>query len=220
MDIELVDGGTKIKAYCDHCGNLTFQNLNSTKVVPTSDGKHATYLLCHCTICDGITLIRFPDDWNAPVRRSVPGQANEGESEEELVFEQLWPIPLGLSQETPELIRNIYNEARLIKRHSPSAFVVQIGRALEAVMHDKEAEGRSLYKKIDWLVENEHLPSLFGEQAHLNRIIRNWGAHATEISVEAEDVEVVDEFLKRLLNTFMWLRQKLSVSKNYLRDAG
>jgi hypothetical protein len=34
---------------------------------------------------------------------------------------------------------------------------------------------------------------------HISRILRNWGAHDAEIDVELEDVEVVDEFFKAII---------------------
>ena len=66
-------------------------------------------------------------------------------------------------------------------------------------MNDKGAQGKSLYQKINWLIEQGYIPRLFGEMGHLNRIIRNWGAHDTGLKVNFEDAEIVDEFFRAII---------------------
>lgn len=192
MDIVNQNGEQSLKGFCDHCGNITFQNLLHLEVTQV-DNETETYTFCKCTICSNLLLRKHPGDWNTPLRSGERPKPNDIE------FDQLWPPQLTLPSEAPSRVRQIYEEARVIKQHSPSSFVVQIGRALEAVTKDKDAEGRTLYQKLNWLVESGELPKIFGEMGQINRIIRNWGAHDAEISVEADDVEVVDEFFKAII---------------------
>ena len=53
--------------------------------------------------------------------------------------------------------------------------------------------------KLDWLIREGHLPEVFGQMGHINRIVRNWGAHDAQVDVESEDVEIVDEFFKAII---------------------
>lgn len=61
----------------------------------------------------------------------------------------------------------IYEEARAIKQRSPSSFVVQIRRALEAVANEQGAEGNSLMAKTQWLIKQGLLPEVFAEMTHI-----------------------------------------------------
>jgi DNA-binding SARP family transcriptional activator len=138
-------------------------------------------------------LRRHPDDWTGPVKH---GEKPLGEN---IHYEQLWPLALALPPEAPDRVRKIYEEARAIKRHSPSSFVVQIRRALEAVANDKSAEGKTLMTKTEWLINQGYLPEVFGEMSHISRIIGNLGAHDAENDVTEDDVEVVDEFFRAII---------------------
>jgi hypothetical protein len=185
--------------YCDHCGNLTFKNeVGSYFTSPNETGAFESYLLYQCQICNGATLEK--------IKHAIPeGQVTSKQprfqmnSAEIVEVEQLWPPPLSLSSEAPERVRRIYEEARSVMKRSPSSFVVQIGRALEAVAKDRHAEGRTLNDKLNWLISEGHLPKIFGEMGHVSRILRNWGAHDAEIDVETEDVKIVDEFFKAII---------------------
>lgn len=193
MEITNYKGNTAFKASCDHCGNTTFQGIKVSEVVQENT-KLFTYTLSRCTICDGVTLRKHTGDWNAPRRLGVQAESDESES-----TEQLWPPGLSLSHEAPLRVRQIYEEARATKRNSPSSFVVQIGRALEAVAKNKQAQGQNLSQKIDWLISQQLLPKLFGEMGHINRILRNWGAHDADVDIEPGDAEIVDEFFKAII---------------------
>jgi hypothetical protein len=172
--------------HCDHCGNLSYWSekatlFRSVEEFPGS-GYDIGYHLYQCTIC------------NQPILQETFQRGGEVQGSR-----QLWPPPLRLSPAAPQRVRQIYQEARSVMRRSPSSYVVQIGRALEAITNDKGAQGNSLYQKLDWLVTEGHLPQVFGEMTHVTRILRNWGAHDAEVDVEPEDVDVVDEFFKAIV---------------------
>jgi len=64
---------------------------------------------------------------------------------------------------------------------------------------DKNAEGRTLNNKLNWLISQGLLPQVLGQMGHINRILRNWGAHDAETEVQPEDVEIVDEFFRTIV---------------------
>jgi hypothetical protein len=184
--------------YCDHCGNQTFKKEIGSYFTSDETGVFETYSLYQCSICNGATLEkarhRIPEGQVLDRRAGSPMSPTPiGETE------QLWPPPLSLPAEAPARVRQIYEEARSVMKRSPSSFVVQIGRALEAVTKDRNAEGRTLNDKLNWLIKEGRLPQVFGEMGHISRIFRNWGAHDAENDIEPGDVKIVDEFFKAII---------------------
>ena len=187
-----VAGQPSLKGFCDHCGNTTFQTITATEVSSAS-GKPATYTLTRCSICDGLALREHPGDWNAPLR------SGEKPPKGDIPFTQLWPPTASFSSEVPDRIRAIYEEARLVRKQSPSSFVVQLRRAYEALARDRGAEGRTLNAQVQSLIDQGQLPPVFAEMIHISRMIGNLGAHDAEKDVSPMDAEVSDQFLKAIL---------------------
>jgi len=194
---ERIRQSTQIKTLCSHCGNVSFKDLLCQDETEKNDRLFVEHQLYRCTICNNVilkeTTRRLPDDYHGSKQPRFHSAALET-----IEVKQLWPAPLSLPVEVPDRVREIYEEARLVKR-SPSSFVVQIGRALEAMAKDKNAHGRTLNDKLNWLVSQGLLPQVLGQMGHINRIFRNWGAHDTETDVETEDVEMVDEFFRAIV---------------------
>lgn len=195
--------------YCDHCGNMAFKRqVGEYHIDPDDMGAFTSYALYRCEICEKPVLEQvthqLPNDYGGS------RQARIYLSAAEIVrVEQLWPALLSLPPEAPARVREIYREAQLVMKRSPSSFVVQIGRALEAVAKEKNAEGRTLNNRLNWLVAEGHLPPVFGQMGHINRLLRNWGAHDAEIDVEPQDAEVVDEFFKAIIEYLYVAPQKV-----------
>lgn len=185
-------GQLSLKGFCDHCGNITFQTIMATEV-SSAGGNVATYTLTKCSICNGMTLREHPGNWNAPIK---PG---EKPLSSDIPFRQLWPPTASFSSEVPERIRTIYEEARLVRKQSPSSFVVQLRRAYEALARDKKAEGRTLNAQVKSLIDQGQLPPVFAEMIHVSRMIGNLGAHDAEKDVTPLDAEVSDQFLKAIV---------------------
>jgi hypothetical protein len=101
---------------------------------------------------------------------------------------------------------------------SPNSFVVLIGRALEAVTRERNAEGGSLYDRLNWLISEGHLPQVFGEMGQINRLFRNWGAHDAEIEVEPGDVGIADEFFKAIIEYLYVAPAKLARVQNLIKQ--
>jgi hypothetical protein len=193
MDFTKNTGGQpSLKGFCDHCGNITFQTIISQEV-SLSSGTPKTYTFTKCTICDGVAFRDHPGDWNAPLN---PG---DKPLSTDIPFEQLWPPKASFSSEVPIRIRSLYEEARLVRKRSPSAFVVQLRRAFEALVRDKNAEGRSLYIQVQWMINNGQLPNVFAEMMHVARMIGNLGAHDGEQDVTEQDAEVADQFFRAII---------------------
>jgi len=204
--------------YCDHCGNLTFKRqIGDYFTAPNDRGAFTSYTLYRCEICERPVLEQvthqLPDDYGGSKQPRFYLSAAEVAR-----VEQLWPPSLSLPPEAPVRVREIYREAQVVMKRSPSSFVVQIGRALEAVARDKNAQGRTLNDRLNWLVREGHLPEVFGQMGHINRILRNWGAHDAEIDVEPEDVQVVDEFFKAIIEYLYVAPQKVDTVQKLIQQ--
>jgi hypothetical protein len=186
-------GGTpSLKGFCDHCGNITFQTILVFEV-STTRGVPVTYSLAKCTICDGVALREHPGDWNEYLKPSLLPLPTG------IDFQQLWPPSASFTSDVPARIRTIYDEARLVKKQSPSSFVVQLRRAFEAVVKERQAAGHTLNDQIRWLIDHDQLPKVFGDMMNVARMIGNVGAHDAEKEVTPEDVEISDRFFKAIV---------------------
>jgi hypothetical protein len=170
-----------LKALCPHCGNVSYQHIANDQI---------KYRLYKCDICLELTFQRV-------IRKQIEHKNARGKTiivEEKL--EQLYPPLTSLPVEVPERVRYIYDEAVSIRSKSPSSFVVQIRRALEAVANERKAPSGALHKQIEWMIKNNLLPDTFGKMIHITRIFGNLGAHDAEKDVSLEDTEIVDEFFR------------------------
>ncbi|MFH2103660.1 MAG: DUF4145 domain-containing protein [Chloroflexota bacterium] len=193
MDYTKNTGGQpSLKGLCDHCGNIAFQTIVATEV-SSSRGSPITFTFTRCTICDGMALREHPGDWDAPL---APG---DKPLSTDIPFQQLWPPTASFSSEVPERIRTIYDEARLVQKRSPSSFAVQLRRAFEALVKDRQAEGRTLYAQVQWMIDHGQLPNVFAEMMHVARMIGNLGAHDAEQDVTDHDAEVSDQFFRAII---------------------
>jgi hypothetical protein len=189
---------TSIKSHCDHCGNITFKSWIGSHEVKVSDQDLVEYKLYRCEICENVILQKESTRFAVAITPNTPIPVKK-QSITTQDIEQLWPPSLVFPPEVPERIRKIYEEARNIKSKSPGSFVVQIRRALEAVTKERNAEGKVLFAKIDWLIQNGHLPQVFGEMSHISRMIANLGAHDAETDVQPSDADIVDEFFRAII---------------------
>jgi hypothetical protein len=53
---------------------------------------------------------------------------------------------------------------------------------------------------------------------HINRIFRNWAAHDAEIDVQPDDVEVVDEFFKAIVEYLYIAPAKIERVEELLKE--
>jgi hypothetical protein len=193
MDFTLNTGGQpSLKGFCDHCGNITFQTIVAQEV-SASSGTPSTYTFTKCSICDGMALREHPGDWNASLKPGDKPLSND------IPFQQLWPKATSFSSDVPSRIRKIYDEARLVRKQSPSSFVVQLRRAFEALVKNRQAEGYTLNAQIQWMIDHGQLPGVFAEMMHVARMIGNLGAHDAGQDVTERDAEVSDQFFRAIV---------------------
>lgn len=182
-------------AFCPHCGNrvpqqLVYQTHFCSYGFDREGNKTdydcpAAYFVAECGTCHEILVYLA-----------------EGYLPEEDKFSDaglIWPDPGFLDPGVPELIREIYKEAKVIKNLAPNAFAVQIRRALEALCDDRGAKKGNLFDRLNELAKNQEIPPVLSEMSDVIRLIGNIGAHASQQNVKPGHVRVIDEFFKAII---------------------
>jgi len=193
--------GTIIKVirYCSHCGNRAPQTI-----VHTEDHDEEVYTtdneLCgvntyrnHVTVCGTCSKILIYEQEINPFYESDPWSLGAGE----LIWPKLIKFDLSV---VPKSIIQIYEEACKIKPLAPSAFVVQIRRALEAICIEQGVGDKpSLHASLRELTNQGKLPPLLSEVTNIIKLIGNVGAHANGPPIYSKHVEIIDDFFRVLI---------------------
>ena len=179
---------------CAHCSNVapmqvvtSFADMTNYGDEHESHEEGPIFELLKCSACQEVTLRSYY--WSEMMSE-----------EDEVIYKQLYPsdprIPTGL----PELIEKAYRAALRVKPVDANAFVVLVGRALEIVCADRGAKGGSLHDKLKDLATRGEIPSKLVEVADKLRLFRNLGAHAELGDVTAQEVPIVEDLCRALLD--------------------
>jgi hypothetical protein len=111
----------------------------------------------------------------------------------------LYPLakktPVGL----PDDIESAYEAAQKVKQIDGNSFAVLIGRILEMICHQFEAEGKDLYNQIVDLHKKGHIPANLLPVAQVLREFRNVGAHAKLGSVDDSLIPTLDDLARAII---------------------
>ncbi len=175
--------------YCPHCGNTTpLQVVGSSTSHDVEDGQsvcETRFYLMSCKTCTGTLLFaaEYVQDDGRDLHRA----------------QLVWPTKSNLDIRVPAAIRECYEEAYQVKVTSPMAFAVLIRRSLEAVCSDRGVQKRSLAASLQALVEQDQIPLVCADMTKVIKAIGNYGAHFTDMKVNASQVKVIDDFFRALI---------------------
>lgn len=180
--------------FCPHCGSRAPQRLVHTQrykdVLFNMDGTIAdsdvlcAYFVAVCEGCNQILLYHETD--------GVLGGPFT-------TLDLLYPESGRLDRSVPERIRAIYAEAYRSRYLAPSAFAVQIRRALEAITEERGVTKGSLAQRLSELGSDGSLPPVLADMGDVLRILGNLGAHAGADDVAPGHVGVINEFFKAVV---------------------
>lgn len=179
---------------CGHCGNKAPMQVVSSYQQIKKDGieeadisweERDLYQLLVCISCNGITLRKFHE---------VPWGAEENE-----VATVLYPHPEKVPLALPQQVMTAYQAANKVRSIDPNAYAVLLGRVLEVVCQDRNAEGNTLFSKLEDLGNKGDIPRPLVEMAHSLRQLRNVGAHASLGELTAKEIPFLDDLCRAIL---------------------
>lgn len=125
----------------------------------------------------------------------------------------LHPLKRSLPQGVPETIAREFAEAQKVEKISKTAYAVLIGRVLERLFLDKDAQGERLYDQIKDLSAKGVIPGTLCEMGHALRFLRNKGAHASDYEIDDNEVEAMRDFVITMLEYVYVAPAKLAALK-------
>jgi hypothetical protein len=115
----------------------------------------------------------------------------------------------------PALVRTSYEEAVLCENAKAyTGCVVLVGRTLEAVCKDSAPKERTLARALKAMLAAGALSQEVYDWASELRVIRNYGAHATEEKIDWQDAREALDFLQVILELMYELRPKFQQFRN------
>jgi len=134
----------------------------------------------------------------------------EGVSEVETVY----PTPHVNYKGVPEMIRDSFEAAVKTKGIDCSVCLLALRRTLEMICKDKLAEGDTLEKKIQDLINKKVLPGMLNDACWIIRQLGNEAAHADTVRFYKNEVEQVIEYVAVVINYLYSLPIRINEHKN------
>ncbi len=172
-------------------------------IIYAQEGYHHKLLLC--LVCNEVTYWRYFD-------------AEYLEDYEREVFYPSEPHkPSGL----PNHIQKAYDMALKVRFIDANAYAVLLGRILDMICEDRKASGDTLNKKLECLANKGEIPEKLVKVAHSLRRLRNYGAHADRGELTSDEIPVLDDLCKAILEYIYsapYLTKKAEQSLNRLEE--
>ncbi|MCH8046691.1 MAG: DUF4145 domain-containing protein [Planctomycetes bacterium] len=191
---------------CGHCGNASpmaivaehsqvktlRQQIASDEWVSWDEG--AIIRLLECPSCFGVSLTES---------HFHSQDQDEYDDLDEYEAERLWDIkypqqvdaPRGL----PSTIEKAYQAAQKVATIDANACGVLLGRVLDVVCDDRNAQGDTLNQRLGDLATKGEIPGNLVDVANGLRQLRNIGAHANLGELEDRDIPVLDSLCRAIL---------------------
>lgn len=188
---------TSIFLECRHCNNKAPMNivathhLDTTPVIDESaypepydyDEEGYDYELLSCQVCKKVTLL---ETYNPPYGKDC-------------ITKTLYPSATLRLSGLPSPIQQAYELALKVRVIEPNAYAVLIGRILEMICQDRKAVGKDLFKQLNDLATKGEIPTKLVGVAHSLRLLRNVGAHASIGELTSEEIPLLDDLCKAIL---------------------
>jgi len=137
-----------------------------------------------------------------------------------------YPETARLHRTVPRSVRDIYNEAALVKAKAPRAFALLIRRGVEAVCEDRGITSGTLADRLKKLAAKGEVPPLLAEMTDAMRTLGNVAAHEPLEVVTVPMTWALDDFFRALVeyvyvapSKLAEFKKKLSKAKVKKRDA-
>ena len=197
---------------CLHCGNTgMLKYIGKTRWEDKSieydvEGEAIEYLIEHqdyfvfeCPVCNKPVII---SEYVIDVANSWAEIKTE------------YPEVLASSEGVPKQIYTTFESAVKTKGIDNAICLLSLRRVLEMICKDKGAKGRTLEKKIEYLIQNNSLPPMIEDACWIIRQLGNDAAHADDSTVSSYDIEQVIGFVSTIIDYLYSLPLRVSNMKN------
>jgi hypothetical protein len=99
----------------------------------------------------------------------------------------------------PSQIQEAYELALKVRVIEPNAYAVLLGRILEMICKDRGAVGKDLHEQLNSLATKGEIPIKLVGVAQSLRQLRNLGAHASIGELTSEEIPLLDDLCKAIL---------------------
>ncbi|MGE3607980.1 MAG: DUF4145 domain-containing protein [Bacteriovoracaceae bacterium] len=186
---------------CPHCGNKGYMDILG-HVTDYRKHTHETNGTVHDEWDEGDywEILKCPACKSEIIRK---GYYNENyEPEDHVGPDVIYPEPKSSKDWSflPEKILAAVQAAHSVKSVDTNAYGVLLGRVLDLVCIDKEAKGDKLIDKINDLSIRHILPGHLKDLSHHLRMLRNFGAHATEGSLTPRETVLLESLCDSILD--------------------
>jgi hypothetical protein len=180
---------------CGHCANVAPMEIVADYAEHHSrqeeDGDifqySRIYQLISCPACYQVMLRSYW--WHDDI-----------ESEADIKSEILYPLEVRLPPGLPPAIEKAFASALKVKSVDSNAFGVMIGRVLELICSERKASGNFLADKLNDLATRGDIPAQLVGIAKGLKDLRNVGAHPDLGELTAEEVPIVEDLCRALLD--------------------
>jgi hypothetical protein len=178
---------------CRHCSNhapmLIAASLNrvqefSDEQAPFDWSEGYVWDILECPACHDVMLRK--EHWHSEIDTS---------DETKIVY----PVDPGYPDGLPENIEIAYEAAQKVKSIDSNAFAVLLGRVLDLVCLDKNADGETLYARLKDIADKGIMPQQLADMAHQLRHLRNIGAHADLGVLTKAEIPTLESLSKAIL---------------------
>jgi hypothetical protein len=193
-------GATTYPVECRHCGNKGTMRIlaearetedheeNSNPMFPLQWEAGNIYQTLRCYTCHQVTFYQFS------IHTGTDPEYID-RSYDQTLYPSAAESPMGL----PPGIQREWDAAMRVRRVSPNAFAVLLGRVLDQICTDYQAKGKYLHNRIDALAKSGKLPESLKEVAHGLKDLRNFGAHGNLGDLDPKDAPLLESLCRALL---------------------
>ena len=194
----------QIFTQCRSCSSKSEFTTLSVFNHESYDGCPEEYTFAKCGACSEVALFYRED---VELMWDVTGELPE--------FHCLWPIDQHfLHFVLPEEIGESYSEAiQAAKLGLYKSSAVMIGRALEAVCRDYDKNIKSIHTGLAKMLNDGALSQEMHDWANELRLLRNIGAHPSNVKIQEQDVMDAIDFLKSIFELIYYVRPKFNAFK-------
>jgi hypothetical protein len=161
---------------------------NSNPAAPLEWEAGSIYQTLRCYNCQQITFYQFS------IHTGMDPEYID-RSYDQTLYPSAAESPMGL----PPVIQREWDAAMRVRRVSPNAFAVLLGRVLDQICIEHKAKGKFLHNRIDHLVSSGALPKPLKEVAHGLKDLRNFGAHGNLGDLDPKDAPLLESLCRALL---------------------